>query len=70
MSSLTKQDSHLLRRVSFTMEAPHGPCVRGLDYNPNKPYHFASCGDDCTVKFWDSRRLDVPLATRQDHSHW
>ena len=44
--------------------------MRGMDFNPNKPYHFASCGDDCSVKFWDSRKLDSPLATRQDHSHW
>lgn len=55
---------------SFTLEQPHGPCVRGMDYNPNKPYHFASCGDDCTVKFWDCRKLDTPLIVRQDHSHW
>lgn len=52
------------------MEQLHGPCVRGLDYNPNKPHHFASCGDDCTVKFWDARQLKVPLLTRHDHSHW
>ena len=55
---------------SFTLEQPHGPCVRGMDFNPNKPYHFASCGDDCTVKYWDSRKLDTPLIVRQDHSHW
>ncbi len=44
--------------------------MRGMDFNPNKPHYFSSCGDDCTVKFWDSRHLGSPLATRQDHSHW
>lgn len=57
-------------KVSFSMDQVHGPCVRGIDYNPNKPHHFASCGDDCTVKFWDSRHLQSPLLTRHDHSHW
>ena len=57
-------------RLSVCLDSPHGPCVRGMDFNPNKPHHFSSCGDDCTVKFWDSRHLALPLATRQDHSHW
>lgn len=61
---------HALHRVSFGLDQVHGACVRGLDYNPNKPHHFASCGDDCAVKFWDSRQLQSPLLTRQDHSHW
>ena len=57
-------------RMAFSLDAPHGLCVRGMDYNPNKPYVFASCGDDCRTKFWDSRKLATPLLTRQDHSHW
>ena len=62
--------SSLLSRLVTTIDQPHGPCVRSLDFNPNKPHHFASAGDDCSVKFWDSRKLSAPLLVRQDHSHW
>ena len=48
----------------------HSYCVRDISNNPNKPYYFATCGDDCTVKFWDIRKLDNPLLSRKDHSHW
>ena len=61
--------SHAHRFV-FNVDSAHGPSIRSLDFNPNKPHHFASAGDDCSVKFWDSRKLAAPLAVRQDHSHW
>ena len=56
--------------MAFSLDSPHGLCVRGVDYNPNKPYVFVSCGDDCRTKYWDGRKLTTPLLTRQDHSHW
>lgn len=33
----------------------YGQLVRDLDLTPNKQYYLASCGDDCKVKFWDTR---------------
>lgn len=57
-------------RVTQLLDHHHGPCIRDIDTNPNKPYHLVSCGDDCTIQFWDWRKLQAPLITRRDHSHW
>ncbi|XP_012582832.1 PREDICTED: protein TSSC1, partial [Condylura cristata] len=46
----------------YCIENAHGQLVRDLDFNPNKQYCLASCGDDCKVKFWDTRSVDVVLA--------
>lgn len=55
---------------NWTLDNAHSQVVRGMDHNPNQMYHFATCGDDCCAKFWDARKLEKPLITRQDHSHW
>ena len=57
-------------RTHQLLDHHHGPCIRDIDSNPNRPYYFVSCGDDCTTQFWDWRKLQGPLVTRQDHSHW
>jgi WD40 repeat protein len=54
----------------FAIENAHGQGVRAVDFNPNRPYYFASGGDDCRVKFWDLRRADGPIKTLSSHSHW
>lgn len=54
----------------FTIDRVHEQQVRDIDFNPNKMYHFATCGDDCQVNFWDSRKTSDPLLTREDHTHW
>jgi WD40 repeat protein len=41
-----------------------------MDFNPNKQYYFASCGDDGKVKFWDTRKTNECLKTLNNHSHW
>jgi hypothetical protein len=43
---------------------------RDIDYNPNKPLTFVSCGDDRKVMFWDARNLKAPIRTLAGHSHW
>ncbi|KAJ3310448.1 Protein tssc1 [Boothiomyces sp. JEL0838] len=48
----------------------HELLVRNLDYNLNKPYHFASCGDDCMIRIWDARNTSKCLLQVSDHSHW
>ncbi len=57
-------------RQVYTIENAHGQLVRELDFNPNKQYYLASCGDDCKVKFWDVRNTDAPVMSLTDHSHW
>ncbi|KAI6655018.1 Protein TSSC1 [Oopsacas minuta] len=54
----------------FSISRPHSLTTRDVDFNPNKPYHIATGGDDCQVKFWDIRQLTNPLITRKDHTHW
>lgn len=44
--------------------------VRDLDFNPNAQYYFATCGDDFESKFWDIRKLDSPVVSLLNHSHW
>lgn len=44
--------------------------TRDMDFNPNKQYYLATCGDDCRVKFWDIRKPNTLLHTITEHSHW
>uniref|UniRef100_A0A8C8F962 EIPR1-like beta-propeller domain-containing protein n=1 Tax=Oncorhynchus tshawytscha TaxID=74940 RepID=A0A8C8F962_ONCTS len=61
-----------LRTMSqiYCIENAHGQLVRDLDFNPNKQYYLASCGDDCKVKFWDVRNINEPVKNLEEHSHW
>ncbi|KAH9515288.1 EARP-interacting protein [Bulinus truncatus] len=61
-----------LRTMStvYQIESAHGQLVRDIDFNPNKQYYLASCGDDCRVKFWDTRNVSEPLKVLSEHSHW
>ena len=54
----------------YCIENAHGQLVRDLDFNPNKQYYLASCGDDCKVRFWDTRNVAEPVKTLEEHSHW
>lgn len=54
----------------YCIENAHGQLVRDLDFNPNKQYYLVSCGDDCKVKFWDTRNVTEPVRTLEEHSHW
>ncbi|XP_006910274.1 EARP-interacting protein isoform X3 [Pteropus alecto] len=54
----------------YCIENAHGQLVRDVDFNPNKQYYLASCGDDCKVKFWDTRSVTEPVRTLEEHSHW
>ena len=56
---------------AFQIDNAHSQLVRDLDFNPNKQYFMATCGDDCHVKFWDVRQPTTPVSTINDqHSHW
>lgn len=55
---------------SWAIDNAHGQLVRELDFNPNKQYYLATCGDDCQTKFWDVRKTSLPLLILSDHSHW
>lgn len=54
----------------YTIENAHTQLVRDIDFNPNKQYYLASCGDDCKTKIWDTRKTDECLKTLSNHSHW
>lgn len=77
-SSLFVSSSFLILSLSpsvlcsqiYCIENAHGQLVRDLDFNPNRQYYLASCGDDCKVKFWDVRSVQEPIKTLEEHSHW
>nr|DBA25805.1 TPA: hypothetical protein GDO54_010150 [Pyxicephalus adspersus] len=62
-------DIRTMRQI-YCIDNAHGQLVRDLDFNPNKQYYLASCGDDCKVKFWDTRNVNEPVKTLEEHSHW
>lgn len=55
---------------AWQIESVHGQLVRELDFNPNRQYYLATCGDDCLAKFWDVRNPTAPVLVLDDHSHW
>ncbi|XP_059473625.1 EARP-interacting protein homolog [Neocloeon triangulifer] len=55
---------------AWVIESAHNQLVRDIDFNPNRQYFLASCGDDGNSKFWDIRKTSSPVVTRADHSHW
>uniref|UniRef100_A0A8C5YEH2 EARP and GARP complex-interacting protein 1 n=1 Tax=Microcebus murinus TaxID=30608 RepID=A0A8C5YEH2_MICMU len=68
-TTLRGWDTRSMSQV-YCIENAHGQLVRDLDFNPNKQYYLASCGDDCKVKFWDTRNVTEPVKTLEEHSHW
>jgi len=57
--------------LAFQIDSAHSQHVRDLDFNPNKQYFMATCGDDCHVRFWDVRDSTKPVSIINDqHSHW
>jgi len=62
-------DLHNMKTVQM-IENAHERRITGVDFNPNKPYHIATCSEDRTVKFWDLRNSKRPLKILGDHSHW
>uniref|UniRef100_A0A2R5LBL5 Putative wd repeat protein n=1 Tax=Ornithodoros turicata TaxID=34597 RepID=A0A2R5LBL5_9ACAR len=54
----------------WQIEGAHGQLVREMDFNPNRQYFLATCGDDCLAKFWDVRNPSSPVLVLDDHSHW
>lgn len=56
--------------MAWSIDNAHNQLIRDLDYNWNKQYHLASCGDDGFLKIWDFRQTNAPVFSRSDHSHW
>jgi WD40 repeat protein len=56
--------------LAWNIDNVHSQLLRDLDYNMNKQYHVATCGDDGLIKIWDFRQTMQPVYSRSDHSHW
>ena len=69
--SLVSIDTRSMK-PAHTVEGAHAQRVRGIDYNPNKPYVVLSAADDYAIKFWDMRKPAAALHTcvRTDHRQW
>mmetsp|Transcript_13359 Transcript_13359/g.17303 ORF Transcript_13359/g.17303 Transcript_13359/m.17303 type:complete len:395 (+) Transcript_13359:91-1275(+) len=57
------------QKKTFSLNA-HKYHARDVDYNPNKPYHIVTCGDDRLIKIWDLRNPDKPIRMLAGHTHW
>lgn len=56
---------------SFDRADAHKSTIRAVDYNPNKPYHVVTGGDDAQVYIWDVRQIKEPiLDIHSSHTHW
>ncbi|XP_011296692.1 protein TSSC1 [Fopius arisanus] len=55
---------------AWTILSAHSQIIRDLDFNINKQYILATCGDDGYMKFWDIRSPNEPVICRMEHSHW
>ncbi|CAG0893605.1 unnamed protein product [Darwinula stevensoni] len=62
--------SQSLTSVVAVQPPSPGLTIKDLDFNQNRQYYLASCGDDCKTKFWDLRNPKLPVVSRKDHSHW
>lgn len=67
--ALVAMDTRTMK-AAHSVQAAHSQKVRGIDYNPNKPYVALSCGDDYYVRYWDLRKPDEPLLATKAHAHW
>lgn len=72
----TATDTHLKTydirtgSLAWNIDNVHSQLTRDIDFNLNKQYHIATCGDDGFVKIWDFRQTSGPVYSRTDHSHW
>lgn len=57
-------------KQSWNIPLAHKFQVRDVDFNPNKQYYMATCGDDCAVRFWDVRKQKESLKEIKAHTHW
>jgi WD40 repeat protein len=69
VQSVCGVDIRSMQRV-WEFKSAHKFQVRDIDFNPNKQYYFATCGDDCATRFWDIRKPDACLKEVYEHSHW
>ncbi|XP_001602366.1 EARP-interacting protein homolog [Nasonia vitripennis] len=54
----------------WTIINAHSQIIRDLDFNSNRQYYLATCGDDGYMKFWDIRNPTEPVMSKIEHSHW
>jgi WD40 repeat protein len=68
-SSVTGMDLRSMKEA-WKIPKAHKFQVRDIDFNPNKQYYVATCGDDCSARFWDFRNPNEPLKELMCHTHW
>jgi WD40 repeat protein len=53
-----------------TVNGAHYNGVLSCEFDPFKSFILATSGMDYSIKFWDIRRLDSPLNSIFNNSHW
>lgn len=46
----------------------HDDDVMGLSFSPFNEHYLLSCSADKTVKLWDTRKTDAPIAVFESHT--
>lgn len=57
-------------KLTTHIKRAHEAKIRDVDYNPNKPYHVVTGGDDRKIRIWDLRKPTRPLVILSSHTHW
>lgn len=57
-------------KQTFVIENANHVFARDIDFNPNRPYYFATVGDDAKLRFYDQRNTNAPLKEILQHTHW
>lgn len=62
-------DVHNMKINTHIKEA-HSNAVLSIQQDPLNQFLLCSSGTDYSLKFWDTRKTDIPIATIDDNSHW
>ena len=57
-------------KPAISVKRAHSSALRDVDYNPNRPSHIVTAGEDMLVRFWDLRKPQQALKVLGGHTHW
>eukprot|EP00878_Enallax_costatus_P027930 GHUV01030119.1.p1 GENE.GHUV01030119.1~~GHUV01030119.1.p1 ORF type:complete len:321 (+),score=73.78 GHUV01030119.1:554-1516(+) len=59
-------------KAQGSIDVAHHMRTWDVSWAPNNEYRFVSCGDDCKLRFWDTRMVGQleALLELSGHSHW
>lgn len=58
------------KSAGLVLERAHQGQILSVDYNPNKPFHIVTAGEDRLARIFDLRKPDHALKVLGGHTHW